>query len=196
MLSPRIALSAVNILHLNGPLEAKQTHTGLHTNDQRGPGVRQGTRHVSVCVCEILWFQGWYELQTDRGSCVLDWKADCVWHRSGGCSGGWWKDYIGSLARGEYASQSQWVPICMSGPFVCVCMFSHYPSLKYYTFVSSNAFLCVYLCVLSIILSCGQAPVDSHQQCVTECCRGHSNKSVGLVPWSALCSLLLLIFEE
>lgn len=50
-LSPRMALSAVNILHLNGPLEAKQTQTGFHTNDQRGPGVRQGTRHVSVCLC-------------------------------------------------------------------------------------------------------------------------------------------------
>ena len=46
--SLRMALSAVNILHLNGPLEAKQTQTGLHTNDRRGPGVRQGTRHVSV----------------------------------------------------------------------------------------------------------------------------------------------------
>lgn len=45
-----MALSAVNILHLNGPLEAKQTQTGLHTNDRRGPGVSQGTRHVSMCV--------------------------------------------------------------------------------------------------------------------------------------------------
>lgn len=51
VLSPRMALSAVNILHLNGPLEAKQTQTGLHTNDQWGPRVRQGDRHVCVCVC-------------------------------------------------------------------------------------------------------------------------------------------------
>lgn len=36
--SPRMALSAVNILHLNGPLDAKQTPTGFHTNDRRGAG--------------------------------------------------------------------------------------------------------------------------------------------------------------
>lgn len=68
---------------------------------------------------------------------------------------------IGSLARGKSASLSQWVPICMSGPFVCVCMFSHYPSSEY-VFVGLNSFLRAYLCVLSIILSCAQAPVDSH----------------------------------
>lgn len=64
-LSPRMALSAVNILHLNGLLEAKQTQTGLHTNDQWGPGVRQGHppclsvytdvweshRYSCLCVC-------------------------------------------------------------------------------------------------------------------------------------------------
>lgn len=46
-----MALSAVNILHLNGPLEAKQTQTDLHTNDRRGPGV-----NVSLCVC--VWMHG------------------------------------------------------------------------------------------------------------------------------------------
>lgn len=45
-----MALSAVNILHLNGPLEAKQTQTDLHTNDGRGPGV-----NVSLCVCVDAW---------------------------------------------------------------------------------------------------------------------------------------------
>lgn len=29
---------------------------------------------------------------------------------------------MGFLARGESSSQSQWVSICMSVPFVCVCL--------------------------------------------------------------------------
>lgn len=67
-----MALSAVNILHLNGPLEAKQTQTGLHTNDRRGPGVRQGTRHVSVCVCVCAWER--HRQCEEGGGDVVCWK--------------------------------------------------------------------------------------------------------------------------
>lgn len=37
---------------------------------------------------------------------------------------------MSSLARGESSPRSQWVLICMSVPFMCVCMLSHYPSFE------------------------------------------------------------------
>lgn len=59
------------------------------------------------------------------------------------------------------------------------------------------------MCILPVILSCTQVHVHIPRVCVCVCdiehCRGYSNKGmlvVGPRPWSALCSLSLLIFEE
>ena len=60
---------------------------------------------------------------------------------------------MGSLARGETFSQSQWVPICMSMHVrVCLC--------EQCVLVVLNAFVCAYMCILSIMLSCAKVPVD------------------------------------
>lgn len=128
--SPRMALSAVNILHLNGPLEGKQTQTGLHTNDQRGPGGEQGTRLASVCMCACVCGSvcaldgGWILIVCDVGQGAA-WGRWGVW--GGGVRGALWPEGNPLLR----PTGCTFACLSCSCLHVCVCDFAlvaHYPS--------------------------------------------------------------------
>lgn len=54
---------------------------------------------------------------------------------------------MGFLARGKSSSQSHWVSICMSFPFVCA--HAHIICLLNNVFVGWNTFEYAYMCILS-----------------------------------------------
>lgn len=129
-LSLRMALSAVNILHLNGPLEAKQTQTGLHTNDQWVQGwgralamaqcvcrsmVEKQCMCVCVCVCMHLHWTGQERL------IVCDMGQEGM----GGAAG-----LMETLCpEGNPLLGPNGCPFaCAYYLCVCLCILSHYPS--------------------------------------------------------------------
>lgn len=191
-----MALCAVNILHLNGPLEAKQTQTGLHTNDQRGPEVRKDTLHVWVRGRDADSVCGWV-IRCGHGG-LGGWL--CLWHGSGGYEGGGqrgWGRVRGLWPEGDPPLRPTGCPFACLSHFVFVCF--HISRHLNNIFLDSHAFgwVCSSYCH---VLRFSSALLPLHE-CVCACTHrgGYSNKemlAVGLRPGQPFCSLSLLIFEE
>lgn len=133
------------------------------TNGVQGLGRAPTISCVCVRDTYTLCLRGWYELSTDREICVLNWESDCVWH--GSC--GWSR---GVMERVQVLWPEANPFLCPDGcPFaclshLCVCLFVH--CLNIYLLILLLCRLgCICVCILPIILSCAQIPVDIQQQC-------------------------------
>lgn len=150
-------------------------------------------------------------------------KADCVWHGSGGYGGGGWRG--GSRPDETLCPEGNPLLSPNGCPFacvyylcdcVCVCVFAYshiIHLLNNFSCWLAWLFISIYVHIACHIVMCKSSRLYS-LECVRACVwvcvcgcmfvyrqsfRGYSNKGMpvgGPRPWSALCSLSLLIFEE